>query len=114
MRSFQYFAHKTSLAIDYKNAKLASFYAHEVESILEEVKKIETFDDHPIAEHAISILEPAFVNLENAIKSKKWNKASARFDDLISACNECHRTTEHGYVKIKRQIDNPYMQSFAP
>jgi hypothetical protein len=114
MRGLQYFTHKTGLAIDQKNAKLSSFYAHEIEEILEEVEEIKNYDGHPIGAIAKKILEPAFYDLEESIKDKKWSEASTNFDKLINACNHCHRDTDHSYIKIVRQKDNPYMQSFAP
>ena len=114
MGALQYFSHKTGLAIDNKNAKLAYFYAHETEETLEEVVKIKSFDGYPVGTMAKKILEPAFEELEDAIKAKNWSAASTRFDEMIDACNHCHKDTDHGYVKIARNKDNPYMQSFKP
>lgn len=114
MGSLQYFAHKTGLAIDNKNTKLASFYAHEIEETLKEVEKIESFDGHKIGEMAKMTLEPALESLEDAIKSEQWPATSVSFDKLLNACNRCHQDAEHGYIKITRQTQNPYMQNFAP
>ena len=114
MRTLQYFTHKTGLAIDNKNSKLTSFYAHEIEETLEEVEKIKTYDGHSIGAMAKKTLEPAFEKLEDAIEKNQWSATSDNFDKLLNACNQCHKDTDHGYIKIVRQTNNPYMQSFAP
>ena len=114
MGAFQYYSHKTSLAIDHKNKKLASFYVHEIEHTLKDVMAIESFDDHPVGKLARNILHPAFEELEQALESDSWNAISGKFDQVIQACNHCHKTTDHGFIHIQKQSDNPYMQSFAP
>ena len=114
MKSFQYFAHKTGLAIDHKNRELTSFYAHEIEETLKEVMKVKSFDGHSIGTLAKSVLKPAHEDLEKAIKSGSWEAVSNQFDAMLDACNRCHKTTDHIYIRIQRQHHNPYMQSFAP
>lgn len=114
MAAFQYFGHKTALAIDSKNKKLASFYVHEIEHTLEEVMEIESFDGHPVGKLAGEIIQPAFENLEKALKTDSWDSVSKSFDKVIDACNYCHKTTDHGYIHVQKQTDNPYMQSFTP
>ena len=112
MSAFQYFTHKIGLSIDNKNKKLASFYVHEVEHTLEEVMAIKSFDGHPVGKLATTILQPALEQLEKDLKSTSWNQASAGYDKFIAACNQCHETTDHEYIRISRNRDNPYSQSF--
>ena len=69
MGDLQLFSHKTGLAIDHKNRKLASFYVHEIEHTLEDVMKVESFDGHPVGKLAGDIIEPAFEKLEDALES---------------------------------------------
>lgn len=114
MSSMQYFAHKTGLAIDHKNHKLAKFYAHELEEYIEKVEAVKSFDDQPIGNLARSILVPAFKEFEVALDAGKWDKSSAKFDTLIDKCNACHMTSDHGYIQIRRSTSNPFMQSFEP
>lgn len=112
MSSLQYFAHKTALAIDAKNAEVAGFYAHELEEFIGDTAKIESYDGHAIGKLVESMLMPSFENFEKALKAGDWEKTSKRFDEMLSTCNACHDRTEHGYITIERSSDNPFMQSF--
>lgn len=112
MRALQYFAHKTSLAIDADNQPLVAFYAHEMEEVVEELEDIDSYDDYPIAKLAESLFEPAFERFEDSVESGKTAEISQRFDDVIKACNSCHGETRHGFIHIQRISSNPFMQSF--
>lgn len=112
MSSLQYFAHKTALAIDAKNADVAGFYAHELEEFIEDTAKVESYDGHPVGKLVESMLVPSFESFEKALKSGDWKNTSKRFDEMLSTCNACHDKTEHGYITIERSSDNPFMQSF--
>lgn len=114
MSSLQYFAHKTTLAIDNKNKPLTDFYVHELEEYIEDAAKVESYDGHPVGKLINSILMPSFEKLESAVKSGNWNNASSRLDELLNSCNSCHEQTEHGFINIERSSDNPFMQSFKP
>jgi len=112
MSSLQYFSHKLGLSIDSSNKELASFYAHEVEEVLEEAEKVMAYDGFPVGKMVESTVKPAFEKLEDAVKAANWKQADKAFDDLVSSCNSCHQATAHGYIKLERRRDNPYMQSF--
>ena len=112
MSSLQYFAHKAGLAVSHKNQKLAAFYAHEIEEVIEKVEKVKSYDGFPVGNLAKSILLPAFEDFEAKLKAEDWKNASTAFDKVIDACNSCHRATEHGFIKINRGYDNPYIQFF--
>lgn len=114
MADFQYFAHKTALSVDAGNAKLAAFYLHELEEVLDAVKTIETYDDQPVGALTDSILSPAVETFEVAVESGDWHTASQAFDGVIAACNRCHQAAAHRYIRIERQTVNPFMQSFVP
>ncbi len=112
MGTVQYMSHKAGLAIDAKNQALASFYVHEIEEVIEVLETIESFDGHEISALVESILVPPFERLEDAVKSSDWKNATDRFDQLLAACNTCHKTTQHPYIRIQRSSANPYMQNF--
>ncbi len=114
MRSLQYFAHKTHLSIEAGNMKLAGFYAHEIEEVIEVLEKVESYHGHPIAELVKTILLPRFESFESAIKHGTPGDATAKFDGLLEGCNRCHESTEHGFIAIRKNSANPYLQSFAP
>ena len=114
MSSLQYFAHKTGLAIDAGNARLAGFYAHEMEEMIERVEAVEEYDGHPVGDLTRSILVPAFEDLEEAVDSGDPGRMSAGFDGLVKQCNACHEATDHAYIRIRKTAGNPYLQSFDP
>lgn len=114
MGQMQQLSHKTALSIDQRNAPLAGFYVHELEETLEQVEQIATYDGHPVGELSGSMLAPSLGALEDALDKSDWETTSGRFDELVSACNACHQATEHGYIRIERRQNDPYMQSFAP
>lgn len=114
MGNMQYMAHKTALAIDARNQPLATLYLHEVEEIVEQLEQVESFDGHAIGSLVRTLLVPSLEALEDGMKSGDWDQASKRFDQLLTSCNTCHETTDHGYVRIQRSTANPFMQSFQP
>jgi len=112
MGSLQYFSHKLGLSIDAGNKKLAGFYAHEVEEVIETLEEIENYNGKPISKMVKIRLLPPFHQLEKAVKSGNTGAASGAFGDMVDACNGCHVATAHGYIKIQRSTTNPFMQSF--
>lgn len=114
MRRLQYFTHKAGLAIQAKNEPLAHFYLHELEEVIDKLSGVKVYDDHPIGALAQQILEPAFEHLEKQVEAKQFAQALSAYDAMLMACNHCHRSTAHGFIKIEKRLDNPFMQSFAP
>lgn len=114
MSQLQYLSHKAALSIDARNPELADFYVHELEEVVEETESVESYDGHPIGELAHGMLRPALENLEEALEDGEWSSASDAFDNMIQSCNNCHQVTEHGYIRIQRRSENPWMQDFSP
>lgn len=114
MMRMQYFTHKLTLSVDARNDKLADFYAHELEEIIEVAETIPTYHDHAIGELVSGMLVPAFEALEDAIEAGDWMQADARLDQMITNCNACHTSTGFDAIHIKRVESNPYLQSFEP
>ena len=114
MSKLQYFAHKAGLSIQAENAKLAHFYLHEMEEVIELVQEVKEYDGHPIGQLANTMLEPAFETLEKSVDAKQFKQARTDHGKVLEACNKCHTATDHGYIKIEALSDNPFMQSFAP
>lgn len=113
MSQLQYFSHKAALSIDAENRQLADFYVHELEEMLEQTESIESYDGHPIGELAGAMLRPAVEDLEEALDEGEWPAVNSAYDSMIDSCNACHQATEHGYIKIERSSQNPYMQDFS-
>ena len=114
MHNMQYYAHKLGLSIDAGNSKLAGFYAHELEEVIEAVSEIESFDGIAIAHLLKSTLQPAFETLEHAIETGDTARMSTDYDGLLHACNRCHEGAHRPFIVIERNRANPYPQRFAP
>lgn len=112
MQQLQYFAHKLQLSIEADNRKLAAFYAHELEEVIEKVENVSSYDGHPVGKMTKTILLPAFEALEKSINDQAGGATMKNFNNLVNACNKCHSLTDHGYIVIKKNSNNPYMQSF--
>lgn len=112
MSSLQYFLHKTGLAVHHQNQALVAFYVHELEEVLEQVGEVKSYDGHAISKLSKSTVEPSLEQFEAALKKGDWEKTSVSFDGLIDACNQCHDATDHAYIKIRKNLNNPYMQQF--
>lgn len=112
MKQLQYFAHKLQLSVEADNKKLAAFYAHELEEVIEKVESVPSYDGHPVGEMTKTILLPAFKELEQNIKAQQGGAALESFGKLVNSCNKCHSLTQHEYIVIKKNSNNPYMQSF--
>lgn len=113
MSQLQYFSHKAALSIDAENRQLVDFYVHELEEMLEQTESIESYDGHPIGELAGAMLGPAVEDLEDALDEGEWPAINEAYDGMINSCNACHQATEHGYIKVERSSENPYMQDFS-
>ncbi len=117
MGKLEYFTHKVGLAIDADNPPLQDFYAHEIEEILEALAKIEEYEAIPISNLVKVTFEKKFEALEEAIDSEEDDRSeqvNARYDDLLGACNLCHRAASRPFIVVKRNPENFYPQSFAP
>lgn len=114
MRAMQYFLHKLSLSVNAENAKLVDFYAHELEESIEDARQIGSYHGHPIGELTGAMLEPAFEAFEASLASGGVTAVGVQMDQLMEACNACHRATGYDYIHIVLRDENPYLQSFSP
>jgi hypothetical protein len=114
MGRLQYFVHKLGLAITAQNQPLQGFYVHEVEEVIEDVEKIKEFDGIEIGRLLTANLTPAFKALEKAITMGDQGRVDPAYDDLLAACNRCHKAANRPYLHIQRRTDNPYLQDFSP
>lgn len=114
MGSLQYFLHKTGLALRSANYRLASFYLHEIEEVLEEIGKVKSYDGHPVGKMSGEATAEVLEALERAVKDEKRGASRRAYSDMIKACNTCHTATDHGFIKVRdRSGRNPFMQSFG-
>lgn len=114
MGRLQYYVHKLGLAVTAQNQPLQGFYVHEVEEVVDEVKKIAECDGIEIGKLLTANLTPAFEALEEAIEVGDQGRVDPAYDDLLAACNRCHKAANRPYIQIQRRTDNPYPQDFSP
>lgn len=114
MANLQRWTHKAALALEARNADLADFYLHEVEETVETVQEeAPTYEGYPVGELTGELLVPAVASLDTALDRGEWSAVDRRVEALQQACNECHRATDHGFVRIDlRDLPNPYAQRF--
>lgn len=112
MSDLQTWMHKTALSLDANNVKLVYFYTHELEETIEALEDVGEYKSYNIADLTKRMLVPEFEKFEEAVKAKKIEEANAQFKNLVGACNQCHEATGHGFIKIKRTANNPFMQGF--
>jgi hypothetical protein len=114
MTRMQYFTHKLGLAVSAENTKLQGYYVHEVEEVIEAVSEVDEYKGIEVGKLVKTILLPAFEDLEETVEKGSAAQVDGAYDKLIKACNSCHEAAKHGFLRVERRSDNPYLQSFAP
>jgi len=114
MGQLQYYVHKLGLSVTAQNRPLQGFYVHEVEEVIDEIEKIEEVDGIAIGRLLTANLTPAFAALEEAVEVGDQGRLDTAYDDLLAACNRCHKAANRPYLQIQRRTDNPYAQDFSP
>jgi tetrahydromethanopterin S-methyltransferase subunit G len=115
MARLQRWTHKTALAVQAQNPELSEFYLHEMEESIETIRtEVPQYEGHEIGPLMTEQLGPSVEALDQAVEARNWSAIEARLQDLERSCNQCHESTEHGFVKIDLQdVPNPYTQDFA-
>lgn len=101
MSHFQRFAEKLHFAGINENWELAKFYHHEVEETAEKI--IEANIDKEGLNYSVlvkSMLVPSLVEVERAINKNNLEVFNSAYETMIKSCNNCHTSTNHGYIKI--------------
>ena len=52
--------------------------------------------------------------LEGEVEAGDQGRIARAYENLIGACNACHKAVNRPYIHIERQVDNPYPQNFSP
>ena len=108
--------HKLGLSIEARNPALASFSAQEITEFTGVIKaKFPQYDGFQISALMTAMLNPQVTVLTQTLEKKDWNKASADYDNMLTAgCNGCHAAVQRPFIKIVRNKMNPYNQDFSP
>lgn len=114
MSTLQRHAHKLGLSIQARNKPLAEFYLTELGETFEIIQeKFPEYEGNQIAELSKAIIEPATPALRSALAASDWTRAGTEYNEYLSACNACHESAQHPFVKIVPPTGNPFNQSFA-
>lgn len=116
MASLQRYSHKLGLSVEARNTAAADFYLHELEEMSETiVDEVPRYEGHAVGELTATMLVPTVEAVEKALAGEDWDRVDTRFDEMVQACNQCHVSTEHGFIQIEADVqENPFNQSFVP
>lgn len=103
MLRMQTHAGKLHFAAEANNWPLTNFYLHELEEAMEEIEAAHIVEDgHKVSEMAGRFLKPPLEGMEAAAKASDAKDFGLQYDTLVTACNGCHKATEHGFIVIQR------------
>ncbi len=82
-----------------KNWQLADFEIHEINEVLEAIKKYQA--DRPETKY-IEMLRPSMDSIAKAVNNKDSRLFKITYNQLTVSCNNCHRQThfDFNYVKV--------------
>lgn len=87
------------------NWQLADFETKEIKEALE---NINIFCRDRMETKSIGMIDAPMDSIGKAIEEKDVMKFQNRYKLLTSACNDCHKATNHGYNVIKTPDTPPY------
>ena len=107
---------KLWFAGDAQNWDLAAFELDEIKEGLEDATRLHpTHEGIPVAAMIKANLDGPLTGLAKAVEAKDKREFTRAFDVLTAACNACHATAAHAFIKIKRPTALPISnQDFAP
>lgn len=115
MSRMQRWTHKAALAVKAENGELSDFYLHELEETIETVQmEAPVYEGYEVGTLTETILVPEVEALDGYVDEGDWDGARTQLAALSNACNQCHASTDHGFIRIQLQdLDRPFVQTFA-
>lgn len=117
MSELQRFTHKLALSVEAGNRPLAEFYNYEALGTLQRIQnELPEYEGYPIAVLVDTVGRPPFEALQEQLRQGDGRAEQRRaVGAVIKACNDCHASTQHGFIRITAGTDNnPYNQEFRP
>lgn len=112
MSSVQVHHNKLWFAGTNNNWKLADFEINEIKESLDDIK---TYCTNRPETKSIGMIEQPLQGVSDAIRQKDLTEFKNSYITLTSACNSCHRATQHEFNIITVPTTPPYSnQSFKP
>lgn len=97
MHSIQNHHNKLWFAGINENWDLAEFEIHELEELFEDIR---TFHTNREETKMLPIIEPSLEQIDKAIEHRNTEAFKKAYTAFTNACNQCHRATQHEYIKI--------------
>jgi hypothetical protein len=95
-----------------QNWPLADFEVHEIQESLEDIQK---FCTDRTEVKSIGMINPAIDSVNNAVQEKNPQQFKSSFIFLTNTCNNCHKTTDHGFNVVTIPTGLPVTnQDFKP
>ena len=112
MRNIQIHHMKLWFAGKHQNWPLASFEIHELEETFEAVEEHYKKSDET---QGLKMIYGPLDSVDQAIDNKDTNRFKNTYTRLTQTCNTCHKSNDHGFVKLKIPEAHPYHnQQFQP
>ena len=85
-----------------ENWKLADFEIHEINELLDDIKK---YQGRREESKDIDMIKPALESMRKAIKKNSVRDFKTNYENLTKVCNDCHKITkfEYNIVKVPSQ-----------
>jgi hypothetical protein len=113
MARMQTYLHKLDLSVQAGNGKLTHFYMHELEETAEGIaESVGEYDGAPVGNMVKTLLIPAIEAAEASLEANPADREAVA--GIITVCNECHVSTQHGEMRIVPATSNPFNQDFQP
>ena len=88
-----------------ENWKLAEFEIHEINELIDDLKKYQSDRKET---KLIGMILPQIDRVKSAIKSKNPNAFRQEYIELTKTCNDCHRDTKYEFIKVIVPDENSY------
>lgn len=103
---------KLGLAGKAKNWPLAKFAVEEIQEGVQKLRKHQA--SSPYTQH-LTMLDPILLQLIDELEKNQPQQFEKLYQSLTTTCNNCHHTTDHGFINIVVPESNPfYNQDFSP
>jgi hypothetical protein len=108
MTTIQLHAGKLWFAAKAANWELAEYELDELKETMEVVKKLNIEKNGvKISNVMDGVLQTQISQLEKSIKQKNYADFQKSYDETLSACNGCHRESDHKFIHILRPSAPP-------
>jgi len=109
MNEIQVYHTKLYYATNNRNVELMSYILHELEEVFKVVVNVhKQHDGLQINELVNNTMLPVLKEFEQVVEREDTSSFNQSFEYLTVACNKCHATAEHNFIRIK----NPSAETF--